>query len=165
MQAGAHYGIDNADASDTSGDSGADEAVHNDSQSTKRRKLASVPREPKLDEIEAEFWRIVESPDEVRARPGLKFPSEEITAVLHTGTAPVHNRNSGAVLVLVTSSCCSRHDGSICHTVSVQSAGVTSLKRGTKMVQLVKAPARANQEHRMPQAPCPDGSLLCCKGC
>lgn len=66
MQMGAQCRADTADESDGNKEvpAGTDEAnLNSSSHSTKRRKIAS--REPTLDEIEAEFWRIVESPDEV----------------------------------------------------------------------------------------------------
>ncbi|KAK9803401.1 hypothetical protein WJX72_006240 [[Myrmecia] bisecta] len=54
-----HFGISNAPAA-ASASQGESEA-----QASKRRRVAPEKREPSVDEIEAEFWRIVETPDEV----------------------------------------------------------------------------------------------------
>ncbi|KAK9825321.1 hypothetical protein WJX74_009284 [Apatococcus lobatus] len=67
-KAGMQDGVDNAEEYDSAreGPSGPEEpSLNNSSHSTKRRKIADASRNPTLDEIEAEFWRIVESPDEV----------------------------------------------------------------------------------------------------
>ena len=36
-------------------------------ESTKRQRVGSQSDEPTVEEIEAEFWRIIETPDEVRS--------------------------------------------------------------------------------------------------
>ena len=57
---------DTVEAGDTPAGGGNAPSQASSGHNVKRRKIDGAERDPTLEEIEAEFWRIVESPDEVR---------------------------------------------------------------------------------------------------
>ncbi|KAK9864104.1 hypothetical protein WJX84_004798 [Apatococcus fuscideae] len=66
---GSNYGMDTpedtVEAGDTPAGGGNAPSQASSGHNVKRRKIDGAERDPTLEEIEAEFWRIVESPDEV----------------------------------------------------------------------------------------------------